>query len=188
MIDARFTKTCCDGAYRLVDLYCEECGEPLEETHYRACIVATLALAAGVEWWLAGTNVLVAFRWSEVFMLQALLLLFVYPAAKVIHKVRAPERAVVREMATVFADRWSRMLLVGAWVYVILGMAKVSSFARVAASTNLVGPADAALRRALVQTSLAGYAIVSVLVLLSQGPRFFDLRIANTLSPRERRA
>ena len=178
-------KTCCDGAYPSHALYCSQCGEALEETHYRLWIVLTLLAAVAVEWWLAATGVLVRFRWPEVLMLEVLLLQFAYPLAKLAQKARNRERPVLREMATVFADRWSRILLIAAWVFIGLLWARVLPRST-ALGKNLIDPSDAALRQLLVRIDLAGFAVASALILASQGIRFFDLRVPNTLSPRHR--
>lgn len=176
-------KTCCDGAYPLQELYCSQCGEALEETHYRIWIVLTLLAAAAVEWWLAATGVLVKFRWPEVFMLEVLLLQVAYPLAKLAQKARNRTRPVFREMATVFADRWSRILFIAAWVFVALLWARIVPRST-ALGKNLIDPSDAALRQLLVRIDLAGFTVASALIIASQGMRFFDLRVPNTLSPR----
>lgn len=178
-------KTCCDGAYPLHELFCTQCGEALEETHYRMWIVVTLVAAAALEWWLAATGVLIKIRWPEVLMLEVLLLQLAYPAAKLVQKVRNPARPVLREMASVFADRWSRILFIAAWVFVALLWARLVP--RSAGLTkNLVDPSDAGVRHLLVQLDMIGFAIASALILATQGIRFFDLRVPNTLSPRYR--
>lgn len=183
MSQSETTKTCCGGHYPLGDLFCDECREALEETHYRLWIVVTFGAAAAIEWLFAHGGVLREFRATEAIMLGTLLLQLAYPLAKLVQKLRDPERHVLREMGSVFADRWSRVLFISAWIYVGLLWSGRLPKSPVGAG-NLVDPSDAPLRAALVTTSLAGFAIVSALLLADQGLRFFDLRVANTYRQR----
>lgn len=178
-------KVCCDEAYPLHDLFCAQCGEALEETHYRLWIVVTTVVAAATVWLLAHSDVLVKFRWPDVLILEVFLLQIAYPAAKAFQKMRDPERPVLREMASVFADRWSRVLFIAAWVFIAMIWLRVVPRSTVAGH-NLVDPSMLPLRTAISTVSFAGFAVTSALVLVDQGPRFFDLRSSNTASPRRR--
>lgn len=184
-MEKRCTK--CRILYETSDLVCAGCGEAFEESIFLRWVAATMVVSAIFHFLLARLGVSGRGLFSEIMMTETLLILVMYGAFKLWQKLRAPQRQVFDEFASVYSDRGGRLFLavviVGSlWFWITSASLMLSGrpFA-----PKVGEPAWFTLFRGIRGYSLAG--IIPLLAFFAawrQGPRFFDFRAGSSFAPR----
>ncbi len=184
-MEKRCTK--CRILYETSDLVCAGCGEAFEESIFLRWVAVTMVVAASFHFLLARRGVSGSGLFSEIMMTETLLILVMYGAFKLGQKLRAPQRQVFDEFASVYSDRGGRLFLavviVGSlWFWITSASLMLSG----RPFTPKVGePAWFTLFR-----EIRGFCVLGIVPFLAffaawrQGPRFFDVRVRSTFAPR----
>jgi hypothetical protein len=179
-------KTCseCKRKCEDVEVLCPACGSVLEEKNYLKFIYWTTGLALATVYGAKQLGLITEMNVLAVFVLEAGLLLAVYPASKLIVKIRQPNRPVCAEMGSVFSPRYDRILIMSLMTVIALA---ATGTPPIRVALGRVTPGTAWFVAILKWEVFLGSLAAMLAMLVDQGLSFFDLRIANTYRHRATR-
>lgn len=177
-------KTCpqCGHSYPLSRVLCVPCNEILDEKPYLRLVWVTLAIAFAFHFVLARFGYAGHGIVKETFMTEAFLLIISVLVWKGAQKWRTPQRRVLYELASLYSDRWGRLLVLGITLFALLAFSGVLKFN----ADRLPEP-----------TAVTGFRLIRIYVILGLGAfyvlvvfgvqkfAFFDFRLQNSLVRRE---
>ncbi|MBI2375795.1 MAG: hypothetical protein HYV07_17495 [Deltaproteobacteria bacterium] len=159
------------------EVLCVSCDAVLDDRNYTVVALACVVVAGAIELSLVGAGLLEKLRLLDLVMISAALIMLAWPAFGLLRWVQNRERPVLRELASVYSERFERGLIVGMFVFLALAAFDALPFGPITptGADPRLAPASKLMRWVLLYLG----PVEAALIVLSQGPKFFDFRIKN---------
>jgi hypothetical protein len=161
---------------------CLDCCEILEEKPYLRLVGWTMAFAIIVHFALGKFGYPGRGLIQESFMTETILLVICALIWKAVQKWKTPQRRILYELASLYSDRWGRVMILGIAIFAVVVLSGMVTFdgARSKDSQAL------GWFRAARHYAILGFGFIYLLLVFwRQGLAFFDFRIKNSLIHQE---